>query len=135
MKTNSIEGYCSLPYVKDNPQWYVMGVFDGFGAHCMNHTALEMRLEANIISIKEEGGSSSINQSYGKEVANTDKIVQHQSLAYLNHLKESNNFIDKWSLIIVGCTAVQYKRDHPTIWINSFRAVNLHPHYMLLFKD
>ena len=47
-----IEGYRSLPYVKENPQWYMMEIFYGFGAHCMNHISLEMRLEDNIISIK-----------------------------------------------------------------------------------
>ena len=81
MTPKLIEGYLSIPYVKDNPQWYVIDIFDGFGAHCMNHAALEMRLEANIISIKEEGGSSSANQAYDKEVENTDKRVQRQILA------------------------------------------------------
>ena len=52
MTTKLIEGYRSLPYVKYNSQWYVMKNFYGFGSHCMNHTALEMRLDANIISIK-----------------------------------------------------------------------------------
>ena len=56
IKPKLFEGYRSIPYAKDNHQWYVMGIFDGFGSHCMNHTALDMRLEANIVSIKEEGG-------------------------------------------------------------------------------
>ena len=135
MTTKLIEGYRSLPYVKYNPQWYVMENFYGFGSHCMNHTALEMRLDANIISIKEEGDSSSVNQAYDKEVTKTEKRVQCQSLAYLRQLKGSEKFIDKWSLIILGCAAFRYTRDHTTIWINSFRAVNLHSLYMLLFKD
>ena len=44
MTPNLIEGYRSLPYIQYNPQWYVMDIFDGIGAHCMNHTALDMRL-------------------------------------------------------------------------------------------
>ena len=96
----------------------------------MNHTDLEMRLEANIISIKEEGDSSSVNQAYDKEVEKTDKRVQRQSLAYLPHLKGLSNFIDQWSLILVGCAELWYTRDHPTIWINYFRAVNLNPLYI-----
>ena len=47
----------------------------------MDHTALEMRFDANIISITEEVDSSSANQAYDKEVENTDKRVQCQSLA------------------------------------------------------
>ena len=42
---------------------------------------------------------------------------------------------DQWSLIIVGCAAVWYTRDHLTIWVNYFREVNLHPRSMLPFKD
>ena len=65
----------------------------------------------------------------------TEKKVQRQSLAYLCQLKELDILIDQWSLILVGCAAVRYTRDHPTIWINSFIAVNLHPRYMMPFKD
>ena len=101
----------------------------------MNHDALEMRLKAKITSIKEEGDSSLVNQAYNKEVARTDKRVKQQSLAYLFQLKGSNNFIDQWSLILVECVAVRYTRDNPHIWINYFKAVNLHPRHMLLFKD
>ena len=101
----------------------------------MNHDALEMRLKAKITSIKEEGDSSLVNQAYNKEVARTDKRVKQQSLAYLFQLKGSNNFIDQWSLILVECVAVRYTRDNPHIWINYFKAVNLHPCHMLPFKD
>ena len=135
MISKLIEGYRSLAYVKDNPQWYVMDIFDGFGAHCTNHTALDMRLESKIIRIKEEGEPSSVNQLHDKEFAKTDKRVQHQSLAYLRQMKVSKNFIDQWSIILVGCAEVRYTRDHNTIWINYFRAVNLHLCYILPFKD
>ena len=63
MTPKLIEGYLNLPYVKTNPQWYVMDVLYGFIAHFMNHTALEMMLESNIISIKKEADSSSFNQA------------------------------------------------------------------------
>ena len=135
IKPKLFEGYRSIPYAKDNHQWYVMGIFDGFGSHCMNHTALDMRLEANIVSIKEEGGYSSVDQAYDKEVAKTKKRVQRHSLAYLRQMKGSNNFIDQWSLIIVGCVAVWYTIEHPTIWINYFKEVNHHTLCMLPFKD
>ena len=80
MTPKLIEGYLNLPYVKTNPQWYVMDIFYGFIAHFMNHTALEMRLEANIVIIKEEGGSSSVNQAYHKEVAKTEKGYNTRTL-------------------------------------------------------
>ena len=81
-----IEGCRSLPYIKDNPQRYVMEIFDGLRAHYMNLTVLDMRMEANIIIIKEEGGSSSVNQAYEKEVAKTYKRVQRHSFACLHQL-------------------------------------------------
>ena len=47
-----IEGYRAMPFICDNPQWHVIEIFDGFGAHLCNHDSLQMRLDANIISIK-----------------------------------------------------------------------------------
>jgi hypothetical protein len=51
-------------------------IFDGFGAHLTNLNALKQRAEAKILSIKEEGDSSSYNQAYDKHVAKSDKHHQ-----------------------------------------------------------
>ena len=50
---NITNGYRAMPFIRDNTQWYVIGIFDGFGAHLCNHNYLKMRLDANIISMKE----------------------------------------------------------------------------------
>ena len=101
----------------------------------MSHNALAMRLNYKIISIKEEGDSSLVNQAYDKEVARSDKCVQCHNIAYLRQLKGLNNFIDQWSLVLVGSVAVRFTRENPHIWINFFKAVNLHRCCMLPFKE
>ena len=58
-------------------------IFDGFGAHLNNLHALKKRLFHKILSLKEEGDSSSFNQVYNKEVAKVDKHSQHMNLSYL----------------------------------------------------
>ena len=84
-----------MPFIRNNPQGYVVDIFDGFGAHLYNHESLQMRLGVNIISIKEEFDSYPINQAYNKQVARSDKMVQRQSLYYLRLFHPSKNFINQ----------------------------------------
>ena len=130
-----IEGYRSLDYIKENPQWFCLEIFDGFGAHLNNIKALQMRLDRKIISVKEEGDSSSLNQAYDKFVAKSDKIKQRQTLSVLRRMKRANNFIDQWDLIHTGLAAIRYTKTRPYIWESSFKAVNLHPKFKLSFHD
>ena len=135
MTPKLVKGYRDVPIIRDNPLWYCVEIFDGFGVHLSNFDALKMRFDALIISIKEEGDASSINQAYDKLVTRSDKRKQRDSLGFLRQLKGSNNFIDQWCLIHVSLTAVCYTKKHGVLWINSFVALNLHPRFMLAFED
>jgi hypothetical protein len=61
MTPSLVEGYHSLPVICDNPQWWMIEIFDGFGAHLNNLSSMKKRADAQILSIKEEGDSSSYN--------------------------------------------------------------------------
>ncbi len=63
MTPSIVKGYRNLPVVKDNPQWWMIKIFDGFGAHLTNLNAPKQCAEAKILSIKEEGDLSSYNQA------------------------------------------------------------------------
>jgi hypothetical protein len=69
-----VKGYWDLPVVRNNPQWWMIEIFDGFGIHLTNLNALKQRADALILSIKEEGDSSLYNQAYDKHVAKSDKL-------------------------------------------------------------
>jgi hypothetical protein len=89
------QGVPELLVVKDNPQWWMITIFDGFGAHLTNLNALKQRAEAKILSIKEEGNSSSYNQAYDKHIAKSDKFHQRCLLAFMHGVKNRNsNLID-----------------------------------------
>jgi len=49
--------------VKANPQWWMLEIFDGFGAHLASLPALRLRYESKILCLKEEGDSSHVNQA------------------------------------------------------------------------
>ena len=51
-----------LPYLKWNPQWWAIKIFDGFSAHLDDLGSLQHCWENLIVSIREEGNSLSINQ-------------------------------------------------------------------------
>ena len=78
-----IKEYQKIPFICDNPQWHGIDIFDGFGTHLCNHDSFQMRLDANLISMKEERNLFSINQAYGKQVARSRKMVQRKSFSYL----------------------------------------------------
>jgi hypothetical protein len=53
----------SDPIVQANPQWWVLEVFDGYGPHTMSLPAMQLRYDSKILSLKEEGDSSHVNQA------------------------------------------------------------------------
>lgn len=125
-----------MPVVVDNPQWWVLELLDGFGAHTASHKASLIRYENKVLSLKEDADSSSINQAYDKEVAKSDKRIQRQSLAHLQNLKQFNaNIVDQWSIMLTGLAAVRHCNKNPNIWINSFIATNTHPTKQIPFAD
>ena len=135
MADSIVRGYRGMPIVRDNPQWWMVEIFDGFGAHLNNLPALKKRVIAKILSLKEEGDSSSFNQAYDREVAKSDKNVQRMNLSYLRQdCRFNRNIIDQWKLLCCGLAAVRHTAKHPEIWDGSFRAVNLHPKHQISFE-
>jgi hypothetical protein len=136
MTPSLVKGYQDMPVVRDNPQWWMIEMSDGFGAHLTNLNALKQCADALILSIKEEGGSSSYNQEYDKHVAKSDKLHQRRVLTFMQSLKNrSRNLIDQWDLIHCGVAAVRYTGRNPGVRISSFVSVNLHPMRMISFAD
>ena len=78
-----IKGIHLMPFVWDNPQWWVLEVLNGFGPHTSSHYAMEEQSKAKILMLKEEGDSSHVNQGYNKFVAKWDKMKKHEGLAML----------------------------------------------------
>ena len=131
-----MDGYRQMPVVRDNPQWWILELLDGFGAHTNSHPASKYRYDNKVLSLKEEGDSSSINQAYDKDVAKSDKSVQRKSLNYLRQATQFNsNITDQWGLMLTGCAAVRHTRDNPQIWDGSFEATNTHPLKQIPFHE
>ena len=87
-------------------EWMVE-IFNRFGAHLINYPTLKKRLCNKILTLKEEGDSSSINQAYKNQVVKSDKDVQCTNLGYLHqHWHHCSNIIDQWNLLICGLAAV-----------------------------
>ena len=103
-----VSGLRAAPYVKENPQWWVLEIFDGFGAHLNSHYALKHRWDNKVISLKEEPDSSSICQAYDKYAAKSDKAVQRVNLALLRKIFNEGtiDIIDQWKLLHCAIAAV-----------------------------
>ncbi len=78
-------------------------IFDGFGAHLNNLSLMNQRADAKILSIKEEGDSSSYNQAYDKHVAKSNKNHMRCSLTLLRSMKiETAIWLANGTLSTVG---------------------------------
>eukprot|EP00957_Ditylum_brightwellii_P071842 5460558-Ditylum_brightwellii.AAC.1 len=98
-----LPGICQMPVIRYHPEWWTCITMDGFNSHVNVAEALQKSRDVKHHAVKEEGGSSHINQSYNQDVA---KRTRHQ--------QES-------CLIVAICNI-------PTsAWENLFKAVNLHP--------
>ena len=75
-----VKGYRHLPYVKENKQWLVLELLDGFKLHENVLKAYRLRAENTIYSIKEESTSSHTTQGCDQEAAKTDTRNVAESL-------------------------------------------------------
>jgi hypothetical protein len=124
-----------LPYLKDNPDWYALELLDGFGSHHNCIEANELREKYRILSLKEEGDTSHVNQAYDRLTAKSDKAIAREGLQFL--LKDcafNRGIIDQWKIIPCGLAAVRKTADDKTIWSKSFEMTNTRPSKMIPFE-
>jgi hypothetical protein len=128
-----IKGIKSIPIVAANPDWKVVEILDGFGAHFSSPEALQMKADAGIICVKEEADSSHVCQGYDKYVAKCDKAVMRSTLDLLRRTTAiCKGVVDQWGLVHVGLAAVRAVK--PSVWIESFKACDLNPHHRVSFE-
>ena len=131
---HQIRGIRQLPFIKANPQWWVLEIFDGFGPHTSSIKAMELRAEANILSLKEEGDSSHVNQAYDQFVAKEDKATGRTTLSALRKLVSvTKGVLDQWQLVHVGLSMVFASKSGT--WQASFNRVNLNPKTRVSFGE
>ena len=94
--------------VEANPQWWMLEIFDGFGAHLSSLKSAQVRRNHKILSLKEEVDSSQANQSYDRFVAKRYKAEKTESLGMMRNIKYVNRgVIDQWGLVHVGLYAIR----------------------------
>ena len=64
MAPHQIKGIKNVPIIKANVE-----ILDGFGAYFSSASTMQLKADVGIICVKEEGGSSHVNQGYDKFVA------------------------------------------------------------------
>ena len=64
-----VKGYCQLPFMKENEDWYITELLDGFKSHENVLKAHEICADQLIISLREESNSSHVNQGYDQLTA------------------------------------------------------------------
>jgi hypothetical protein len=134
MAPSMASGIRQMPVVSDMPEWWVLKIIDGFGAHTSSVAAMEIYEKEKILLLKEEGDTSHVCQAYDQEVAKADKRSMRTSLDFLRkNTRVTHAVIDSWDLVLVGLAAVRELA--PASWITSFKKVNLHPHFRVDFRS
>ena len=78
-----VHGYRNInKHVAANPDWWILELLDGFGAHFASYAALKVRYDNKVLTGKEEGNSSHINQAYNQDVAKKDKATVEEALGF-----------------------------------------------------
>ena len=103
---------------------------DGFGAHLISEEANTIRFNNKILSLKEEGYSSSINQAYDKYVSKEYKRIQCN-----NFRQWKSNINNQWGLMHYVIATVRYTTMHPHLWVNAFISVNMKPTERIPFDE
>ncbi len=123
-----VKGYCLLPYIKENPQWYVCKLPNPFKSHKNVLKTHELCSDALIISLKEESNSIHVNQGYDQLVAKNNKKNAAKSLYGQRKAKKfatGKTNITQYNLIHTAMRIVRATK--PESWVASFSRVNLHP--------
>jgi hypothetical protein len=123
-----VAGYHNLPHIKENPDWYVTELLDGFKSHENVLNAHKLRADSLIISLKEESNSSHVIQEYNQLTAKNDKKNATESLYNQRKAKKwqtGKAQIDQNDLVL---TAMQIVRAiNAKTWAALFQCVNLDP--------
>ena len=124
----------SIGINEDDANELIIGLtFDGFKTHVKNLVQLINMSNSNILAVVEGRDSSEINQPFDRFVA---KAGKRRASITLDAIRRSHitPVIDHWTLVLVG---LQMLRDATTsdVWMNSFLATNMHPHYRLSLDD
>ena len=94
--------------LKENPDWCMLKVFDGLGAHLLSLKLMVSRYENKIIALKEEGDYLHVNKAYEKYVAKEEKISKAESLSMLRSSKQiSKGVVYQWGFFCVGLYVVR----------------------------
>ena len=124
-----VKGYRSMPGMKDNPQWMMVELLDGFGSHERVLEAHELRTKFLITSAKEESTTSHANQGYDQFVAKNDKKVAAETLytqrKITRFISNRGGRIDQYDLVFTTIALVTATT--PKIWIASYDRTNLNP--------
>ena len=73
MTPKLVERYSKMLVIQDNPNWWMIKIFNGFGVHICNLNAMKNCYDNKIMYIKEEGGKSHVYQAYDILGTNNDK--------------------------------------------------------------
>jgi hypothetical protein len=123
-----VAGYRQLPHMKENEDWYITELLDGFKPHENVLNAHKLWADNLIISLKEESNSSHANQGYDQLTAKNDKKNAAESLYDQRKAKKWQTRkaqIDQYDLVLTTMQIV--RATDPTTWVASFQHVNLDP--------
>lgn len=110
----------------EDPGWFWSPFF--------SHYAMNEHQKKKIMSLKEEGNSSHVNQAYDKEVARNDNAHAAQSLAFLRKSRYATGHItNQWDLVLVVLGALRGSSRKG--WVRSFTSCNLNPQKRISFGE
>jgi hypothetical protein len=131
-----VQGYHQLLFMKENENWFIAKLLDGFKSHKNVLQAHKICADQLIISLKEESNSSHVNQGYNQLTAKNSKKNAAESLYDKRRVRKwqtGKSHIDQYNLVLTAMRTVRATTE--STWVSSFQHVNLHPQTPVLFQS
>ena len=104
-----IDGYRSMnTHSKATQEWWILEIIDGFGAHLASEKAMQLRYDAKILTVKEEGDTSHVCQAYDAQVTKSDKRSTREAINAMKNTSfhYSCTVLDQYGLVQAGLYAI-----------------------------
>jgi hypothetical protein len=131
-----VKGYHQLPFMKENENWFITKLLDGFKSHVNVFQAHKICADQLIISLKEESNSSHVNQGYNQLTTKNNKKSAAESLYDRRRVKKwqtGKSHIDQYDLVLTVMRIVRATTE--STWVSSFQRVSLHPQMQVAFPE
>jgi hypothetical protein len=108
-----VKGYHLLPFMKENEDWFIAELLDGFKSHENLFKAHKICANQLIISLNKKSNLFHVNQGYDKLTAKNNKKNAVYGQCRAKKLQTRKSHIDQYNLVLTAMQIVRKPESLP----------------------